>query len=108
MGLIQPAVLPILRPPAPIFRMGRVFIVHGGLLQVIGERWRAEDAAHCPAPTEPDKQRPGVAITMYLRDPATGEVFSPVSADAVSGALAGRHPRGSSRCRPANPRVGSA
>lgn len=87
MSLIQPrAVLPILRP-APIFRIGRIFLVNGRILQAIGERWRMEDAAHSPAPAVPDGQRFGVALTIYLRDPVTREIFSPVSADEAGAAV---------------------
>jgi hypothetical protein len=72
--------------PGPIWEIGQVYRFRGHLIQVVGERWRAEDAHLAPVPTEPDSQRPGVALACYARDVETGEVILPVSGEELSSA----------------------
>jgi hypothetical protein len=78
---IVDAILPLTRRPGPIFRFCKSFHVHGHPVQVVGERWAAEDAGHAPVATEPDSQRPGVVIAIYVRDLLTGAIIPPASCE---------------------------
>jgi hypothetical protein len=76
-----PFVLPASRSlPKPILEYHQYYIVDGVPVHFVGQRWKAEDAAHSPTPGAPDPYQPGIVLSSRLED-ASGAVIQAVSYD---------------------------
>jgi hypothetical protein len=84
-------ILPI-RPdvPGPVLELNRYYVLNGLPVHVLGQRWKQEDAGHCPYPTSPDPHNPGHVLCCQLLDGITGEVIPDVSCEAYRRAVAAR------------------
>jgi hypothetical protein len=73
-------ILPI-RPdvPGPVLDLHLYYVIDGVPIHYVGERWRKEDAAHCPYPTVPDPHNPNLVLTYRLIDGVTGDIIPDVS-----------------------------
>lgn len=82
-------ILPFATPRA-MYAWERVFIIDGRAIQLVAERWRDEDAAHCAYPLESDPCKPGESMAIQLLSLATGDSSSALDATAVAALRPGR------------------
>ncbi len=73
--------------PRPLLEFRKPFVIDGRPIQGVGQRWRAEDAAHAGVPTDPDRSNPSIVLAFFLVDPLTGTIIFPASCEEYRRAL---------------------
>lgn len=78
--------------PGPVLALHAYYVIDGIPIHFVGERWRKEDARHCPYPTTPDPLNPDHVLTWRLFDGMTGEIIPDVSSEAFRVVVADASP----------------